>query len=55
MDADNVQYYFDNIEMLVKDNKQMQTLLKLHIQIISSIIENFNNSLQSENYWNRFK
>ncbi|KAK2575228.1 hypothetical protein KPH14_012810 [Odynerus spinipes] len=49
-DAGNAQFYTDSINMLRNDNKQTQTLLKTQIQIISSTIRNFNNSLQSLKY-----
>nr|XP_034194813.1 uncharacterized protein LOC117611033 [Osmia lignaria] len=46
-DADDARYYSDSIEALLNDNKQTQTLLKSQIQIVSSTIKNFNNSIQS--------
>ncbi|XP_063981145.1 uncharacterized protein LOC135164593 [Diachasmimorpha longicaudata] len=46
-DADDAQYYIDSINSLVNNNKQTQILLKTQIQIITSTIKNFNNSLTS--------
>lgn len=45
--ASDAQYYTDSINALLQDNKQTQTLLKSQIQIISSTIRNFNNSVTS--------
>ena len=44
-DADDAQYYTDSINTLLNDNRQTQTLLKSQIQMISSTIRNFNNSV----------
>lgn len=46
-DADDAQYYTDSINNLLNNNKQTQTLLKTQIQVISSTIQNFNNSVVS--------
>lgn len=45
--ASDAKYYTDSINALLQDNKQTQTLLKSQIQIISSTIRNFNNSVSS--------
>lgn len=45
--ASDAQYYTDSINSLLQDNKQAQTLLKSQVQIISSTIRNFNNSVAS--------
>lgn len=54
--ADDAQFYTDSINTLINDNKQTQTLLKSQIEIISSTIRNFNNSVfalkQSEEQMN---
>lgn len=46
-DADDAKYYSDSIKALLNDNRQTQTLLKSQIQIASSTIKNFNNSIAS--------
>lgn len=55
-DADDAKYYSNSINSLFNNNKQTQTLLKSQIQIISSTIRNFNESVislkQNENRMN---
>lgn len=46
-DADDAKYYTDSINTLLSDNRQTQTLLKSQIQVITSTIKNFNNSVAS--------
>ena len=43
--ADDAQYYTDSINTLLNDSRQTQTLLKSQIQVISSTLRNFNNSV----------
>ncbi|XP_051159124.1 uncharacterized protein LOC127280270 [Leptopilina boulardi] len=46
-DADDAEYYSENIHKLINDNIQVKTLLKSQIQVVSNTIKNFNNSLYS--------
>lgn len=46
-DANDAQYYIDNINLLLKDNEQTNLILKSHVQIISNTIKNFRNSISS--------
>lgn len=46
-DADDAKYYTESINVLLNDNKQTQTLLKSQIQVITSTIKKFNNSVVS--------
>ncbi|XP_029054113.2 uncharacterized protein LOC114881473 [Osmia bicornis bicornis] len=46
-DADDAQYYSESIKSLLNDNRQTQVLLKSQIQVVTSTIKNFNNSIQS--------
>lgn len=46
-DSDDANYYAESINDLFNNNRQTQTLLKSQIQIISSTIHNFNNSVFS--------
>lgn len=46
-DAKDAEFYTDSITSLVTENKETQGLLKSQIQVISSTIKNFNDSVNS--------
>lgn len=46
-DADDAMFYSDSINSLIDDQKQTHTLMQQQIRIISSTIQNFNNTLMN--------